>query len=151
MKKYLLIVVLIPTLGLAENLFRNSDMETGAAWSGDRRIETVDENKVMVMEAKKSRTVSCHQDAATRGQKDLILKFRYRTKDYHGRGLQLRGARQNDSSTFRTINLKADDQWHDFEWPFSEIRGSSKIRFSFELLEGEGKVFLDDIVLEPKP
>ncbi len=150
MKKYLLIALLIPTLCLAENLFRNSDMETGSGWSGDRRFEKVDENRVMVMEARKGRTVTCYQDVATRDQKDLILKFRYRTKDYSGRGLQLRGLRQNDSSTFRNINLKADDQWHDFEWQFSEIRGSSKIRFSFELLEGEGKVFLDDVALEPK-
>ncbi|MEO7725041.1 MAG: hypothetical protein ABIU29_10235 [Chthoniobacterales bacterium] len=151
MKKYLLIALLTPTLCLGENLFRNSDMDIGAAWSGDRRFEKVDDNQAMVMEAKKGRTVSCYQDAATRGQKDLILKFRYRTQDYIGRGLQLRGSRQNDSSTFRTISLKADDQWHDFEWQFSEIRGSSKIRFSFELLEGAGKVFLDDVTLEPKP
>ena len=91
MKKYLLITLLVPTLCLAENLFRNSDMDIAGRLVRGSQVRKVDDNQAMVMEAKKGRTITCYQDVATRGQKDLILKFRYRTKDYNGRGLQLRG------------------------------------------------------------
>ena len=140
LKTTLLVLLLIPTLGSAENLFRNSAMDTAATWAGDRNFETVEGNRVMSLKAKKNKSVMFYQEAETRDQKDLVIKFRYQTADYKGRGLQIRGTRQNGSSTFRTIALKTDGQWVEYKWEFSELRGSGQIRFSFELMDGTGTV-----------
>ncbi len=150
MKHTTLILLLIPTLGLAENLVRNGTMDTASTWAGDRDFETVDGNRVMSLKAKKNKSIMFYQDVPTRDVKDLVWKFRYQTADYKGRGLQIRGKRQDGGSTFRTITLKTDGQWNDITWPFSELRGSGEVRFSFELLDGTGTVLIDDVTIEQK-
>lgn len=150
MKRTLLIIALMPTLCFAENLFKNSSMDTASTWAGDRKFETVEGERVISLEAKKNKPQSFYQEVDTRDVKDVVLKFRYRTSDYSGRGLQIRGKRQNRSSTFRTINLTADGQWHEYTWQFTEMRDSGRMRFSLELLEGTGTVLIDDVTLEPK-
>lgn len=146
----LFLVLLVPCLCLAENLFTNSSMDTTGAWRGDRRFETVDGNAVLTLEAKKNKTVSFSQDVTTRKVTDVVLKFRYQTSDYSGRGLQLRATRQDDSSTHNNRQLKADGKWHEMTWTFSEVRGSNRLTFSIELLEGTGKVLFDDVTVEEK-
>lgn len=76
MKRTLLVVTLIPTLCLAENLFKNSTMDTQSNWGGDRRFDLVEGNRVMVLEANKNKPVAFHQDADSRNLKDLTLKHR---------------------------------------------------------------------------
>ncbi|MCA1659462.1 MAG: hypothetical protein LC642_02815 [Verrucomicrobiaceae bacterium] len=148
--RILLFALLVPVIVFAENLFTNSSMDTTGGWQGDRRFETIEDNKVAVLEAKKNRTVSFSQDVDTRNATDLVLKLRYKTADYAGRGLQLRGSRPGSGSTISTRQLKADDQWHDMTWAFSEVRKSNRVKFEIELLEGTGKVFFDDVTVEAK-
>jgi hypothetical protein len=150
MKQILFVFALIPTLCFGENLFRNSSMDTGSTWAGDRKFETVDGNRVMSLEARKNKTVISYQDVDTRDVTDLVLKFRYRISDYNGRGFQIRGRRTAGGSTFRNMTLQTDGAWHEYTWNFTELRGSGQIRFSFELLEGSGSILLDDVTLEPK-
>ena len=144
------VALLVPGLCLAENLLTNSSMDTTGAWRGDRRFESVEGNAVISLEAKKNKPVSFSQDVTTRKITDVVLKFRYQTSDYAGRGLQLRATRQDDSSTHNNRQLKADGKWHEMTWNFSEIRGSQRLTFSIELLEGTGKVLFDDVTVEAK-
>ncbi|MCB1091984.1 MAG: hypothetical protein KDL87_10660, partial [Verrucomicrobiae bacterium] len=123
---------------------------TSTAWKGDRKFEEFENNRALVIEAKKNRSVMVSQETNTRELADLTVKFRYRSADYKGRGLQFRGTRTDDSSTFRTLDVKADGQWHDYSTTFTAVRGSKEVTFSFELLEGEGTVYIDDVVIEGK-
>lgn len=149
--RLLVLALLVASVSYAENLFTNSSMDTTGGWQGDRRFETVDGNKVASLEAKKNRTVSFSQDVSTRDVSDLVLKLRYRTADYAGRGLQLRGRRQaRGGSTLTTRPLKADGQWHEMTWNFTEVRDANRVTFTIELLEGTGKVLFDDVTVEAK-
>lgn len=145
-----LLVFLCPGLALAENLFKNSAMDTTLAWKGERGYETVDGNRVCVLTAKKNKAVELSQSVAAKGLKDVSLKFRYQTADYAGRGLTLRIKRNNGGSTYRTIQLQSDGAWHDYTWDITEVRGSNQVEISLELLDGSGKVFFDDVTLDSK-
>lgn len=144
------LLTIIPVAAIAENLFRNSDMNGSGGWKGDRKYETIDDNRVISLTADKKNTVSFSQEVNSKDTTDLVLKFRYKTADYSGRGLELRGKREDRSYTFRNATLKADDTWHNYTWVFTQVRGSKTILFSIELLEGQGKVIFDDITVEPK-
>lgn len=158
MKSLRIVVVSITAIGIvmatpsiAENLFDNSSMDSSSSWRGDRDYEAEpgnEENRVIVLEANERRAVSFYQDVNTTRIKDLIFKFRYKSDNYKGRGYQTRGIRTDRSSTFRNRTVEADGEWHEVEWRFSEIRGSRRIRFEIELLEGEGEVLFDDVTVE---
>jgi hypothetical protein len=148
MKALVLLILILPLGVYAENLAKDSTMDTTTGWSGDRKFETVEDNRVLVLEAEKKKTVVISQEIKTRDISDLYITLRYRTKDYKGRGLQFRGKRQDGSSTFRTHELKADGTWHELKWRFSEIRGTNELRFSIELLQGQGTVLIDDVVVD---
>lgn len=146
LKKILILtVMLLPSSVFAENLFSNSDMSTTGAWRGSRSFTTLDGEKVLVMKASPRRIESFSQGAATRGMKDVVVSFRYMSPDYSGRGFQLRGHRPDGSSTFRSFNLTSDGQWHNLSWRFSEIRNCNKIDFTFDVLEGDGTIYFDDV------
>lgn len=148
MRKQILLILMMPLFASAENLAKDSSMDTSTGWSGDRKFKVVEDNRVLEMEADKKKTVFVHQDLRTREITDLYIKFRYRSSDYKGRGLQMRGKRDTGSSTFRTITITANGKWNEVEWRFSEIRGSNELRLSLELLQGEGTVMIDDVVVE---
>lgn len=150
MKRLLFITILAPTLCLAENLVKDGSMDSPAGWSGDRKFETVDDNRVLVMEAKSNRIMKVSTEVNTRNVKDLVVTFRYRSSDYDGRGFQLRGTRPGGGSTYRNLDVKADGEWHEYTWNFSEVRDSKSIDFSFSLLEGTGTVMIDDVVIKEK-
>ncbi len=85
MKHALLMLALMPTLCLAENLFKNSSMDTASTWAGDRNFETVEGNRVMSLKAKKNKDVIFSQEIDARDQKALAVRFRYQSIDYKGR------------------------------------------------------------------
>lgn len=149
MQKVFVLLAFTPALCFAQNAFQNSSMDNASGWSGDRKFVTVDDNRVISLEAKKNKTLRFYQGADTSDTKDVVLKFRYQTTDYQGRGLQLRGKRPDGSSTFRNIELKTDGQWNEYAWDFSEVNGSRRMEFSLELLEGSGTVLIDDVMLVP--
>ena len=151
----------------AENLFDNSTMDTTGGWKGTKKFvneeadgkgpqkpakedpEGKDKlNRCLLVTAKARDQVSFNQEADTKDMTDLTLKFRYRTKDYIGRGINIRGTRQNRSATFKGRVLIADGQWHEITWEFTRVQGSHKIDFTITVLEGTGDVYFDDITVE---
>lgn len=148
MKSLALLLLIFPMSLCAENLAKDSSMDTSTGWSGDRKFEEIEKNRVLVLEAEKKKIVVVHQDLKTRDIPDLYIKLRYRSKDYKGRGLQFRGKRQNGSYTYRLNQIIADGRWNELKWRFSELRGTNELRLSLELLEGEGTVLIDDVVVE---
>ncbi|NQX00025.1 hypothetical protein HQ447_05140 [bacterium] len=137
----------------AENLFSNGTMDTAGGWKGDGKMikdEVVKDppNRFLQLSAKKSGPVSFHQEVDTKGIFSVALKFRYMTKDYKGPGLEMRGIRMDRSSTFTNRVLKADGEWHEMTWVFTQVGGGKKVDFSFILLQGEGDVLFDDVSAE---
>ncbi len=150
MKKILTLLVLTPTLCLAENLVKDGTMDSSTAWKGDRKYEEFENNRVLSIEAKDNRVIIVSQEVNTRELTDLNYKFRYRSENYKGRGLRFRGTRLDGSSTHRTIEIESDGKWHEYSATFTSIRGSKEVTFSFELLEGEGTLQIDDVIIEGK-
>lgn len=148
MKNVILAILLVPGLCFAENLFKNGDMDTSSGWKGSRKFVKLDTSRVIVLKANKRKSVSFNQSIECRDIKDLVMKYRYKSFNYKGRGMQLRGIRGDGSSTFSTRKLKADGKWHEGSWKFTEIKGSRSMDFSITLLEGEGEVYFDDISIE---
>jgi hypothetical protein len=149
--KIIMLFALISPLA-AENLFSNGGMDTAGGWKGNRKIEEEKvgdkPNRFMQISAKKKDTVSFHQEVDTKGMLSLELKFRYRTKDYKGRGLELRGQRAGGGFTFTNYKVVADGEWHEIHWSFNQVQGSRNMDFHFIVLEGEGDVCFDDISAE---
>ncbi len=148
MKKILLAALLLPSMCYAENLFKNGDMATSSGWKGDRKFVPLDGNRVLILKANKRKETSFNQAVDSRDVKDFTVKFRYKSFNYKGRGMKIRGTRGNGAFTYQTYNLQSDGKWHEISWRFSEVRDSRRIDFSFLLLEGEGEVFFDDLTVE---
>jgi hypothetical protein len=146
----------------AENLFSNGNMNTAGGWKGDGKMVKDDPakgeeakiadkdlaNRYLLLSAKKSGPVAFRQEIDTKGLISVNLKFRYRTKDYKGPGLELRGMRPDGSSTYTNRELKADGEWHNMSWNFTQVAGGKKIEFSIILIQGEGEVAFDDVTAE---
>lgn len=156
MKKSLICLLALLVSVHAENLFSNGAMDSAGGWKGTKKMveEPKDEkslekpNRCLMLTAKKSDPVSFNQEADTKGLFGVNLRFRYRTKDYQGLGLELRGVRQDGSFTYTNRPLEADGQWHEVSWAFNQVVGSKKIDFTFRLLQGMGDVYFDDISAE---
>ncbi|MDR1145561.1 MAG: hypothetical protein LBK71_05430 [Verrucomicrobiales bacterium] len=136
---------------MAGNLFRNGDMSNGTmGWQGDRTFATDDDNRVLVVKAKKNSEQAFSQSIKTDKLKDVIFKFRYKTADYKGRGLELRVRRNDNSYTYRDQDLTADGKWHDMTWNFSQVRDHANVVFVITVKEGQGTVLFDDIIAVEK-
>ncbi|MES2922975.1 MAG: hypothetical protein V4819_15575 [Verrucomicrobiota bacterium] len=168
MKKFAVCYLALMSPLCAENLFVNSTMDTAGGWKGDKKFVkdgdddkaakkpakegTADKdksNRCLMLTAKMRDKVSFNQEVVTKGLTALTVKFRYRTKDYIGRGFVLRGTRADQSSTFYDRTLVRDGEWHEMTWDFNQVDGSNKIDFSFTALEGTGDIYFDDIIIEP--
>ncbi|MBC8127845.1 MAG: hypothetical protein H8M99_11955 [Gloeobacteraceae cyanobacterium ES-bin-144] len=153
----------------AENLFRNGNMDTVGGWKGASKITTdesdekgakkpasipgggkpAEANRFLQVTAKLREPVVFSQEVNTKGLTDVMIKFRYRTKDYVGRGLEIRGIRASRDFTFISRTFVKDGEWHEMTWDFTKIMGSRNIDFIFSVLEGTGVVDFDDITVEP--
>ncbi len=146
----------------AQNLFSNGTMDTAGGWKGDGKMvkdepakgEAVAEpgkepaNRFLLLSAKKNGPVSFRQEIDTKGLITVNLKFRYKTKDYKGPGLEIRGKRMDGGSTFTNRDLEVDGEWHEMSWTFTQVAGSKKIDFSVIVVQGEGEVAFDDVTAE---
>jgi hypothetical protein len=162
MKNLLLCFMALVSPLSAENLFSNGNMNTAGGWKGDGKMVKDEpakgeaavqdakdlENRYLLLSAKKNGPVSFRQEVDTKGLVSVNLKFRYKTKDYKGPGLELRGKRMDGGSTFTNRELKADGEWHEMSWTFTQVAGSRKIDFSVILIQGEGEVAFDDVTAE---
>jgi hypothetical protein len=150
----------------AQNLFDNGTMDTAGGWKGDGKMvkdepskgETEKEtekgtdkqppNRFLLLSAKKNGPVAFRQEIDTKGLISVVVKFRYKTKDYKGPGIEIRGKRMDGGSTYTNRNLEVDGEWHDMSWNFTQVGGSKKIDFSIILIQGEGEVAFDDVTAE---
>lgn len=127
-------------------------MDSAGGWKGSKKMveepENGKPNRYLKLSAKKSDPVTFSQEVDTKGLFGVTLKFRYRTNDYHGLGLELRGIRTNNGFTYTNRELVADGKWHEISWNFNQVTGSKKINFSINLLQGEGDVYFDDFSAE---
>ncbi len=146
----------------AQNLFDNGTMDTAGGWKGDGKMvkdepakgEPAKEadkqpaNRFLLLSAKKNGPVAFRQEIDTKGLISVIVKFRYKSKDYKGPGLELRGRRMDGGSTYTNRDIEVDGEWHDMSWTFTQVGGSKKIDFSVILIQGEGEVAFDDVTAE---
>lgn len=146
----------------AQNLFKNGTMDTAGGWKGDGKMmkddavedESVKQgdkeppNRFLLLGAKKNGPVAFKQEIDTRGFIGVALKFCYKTKDYKGPGLEIRGKRMDGSFTFTNKDLVADGEWHQMSWVYTQVGGSKEIDFSFILVQGEGEVAFDNVSAE---
>jgi hypothetical protein len=146
----------------AQNLFSNGTMDTAGGWKGDGKMVKGDPvkgepakeagkepaNRFLLLSAKKNGPVSFRQEVDTKGLITVNLKFRYKSTDYKGPGLEIRGKRMDGSSTFSNRDLVVDGEWHEMSWSFTQVGGSKKIDFSFIVIQGEGEVAFDDVTVE---
>ena len=131
--------------GAPDNLLKNSDMSRGTSgWTGDRTLAEDGDNWVLVVRAKKGSERIFSQEFHAMKAADLKISFRYKTEDYKGRGLKISMVYGN-SSWYTDMDLKADGEWHEVNWKFSEGKGKTKLTLQFNVKEGEGTVFFDDI------
>ncbi|MGL4401842.1 MAG: hypothetical protein ACRCXD_18425 [Luteolibacter sp.] len=154
---FICLIAIVSPLG-AENLFSNGNMNTAGGWKGDGKMvkdepakgEVAKEvaNRFLVLSAKKNGPVSFRQEVDTKDLITVNLKFRYKTKDYKGPGLEIRGTRMDGGSTYTNRVLKADGEWHQMSWNFTQVAGSKKVDFSVILIQGEGDVAFDDVSAE---
>ncbi len=152
--KKLILCCLATTLPLcAENRFDNSTMDTTGSWKGSRKMmkEPADPNsepnRVLVVNANKRGMESFSQEVDSKGVTSFTVRFRYRTKDYAGLGLEIRGTRPSGDFTYNQYALAADDKWHEVVWKFNRVFDSDEIKFVFSVLQGEGEVWFDDITV----
>lgn len=133
-----------------ENLLKNGDFEKGTSrWKGSRDDEELDGNKVLAVEADADEMQFFSQEIDPDDYKDLHLVFRYKSsEDYKGRGLTIRWKRPDGSSTYRSISIKAAQDWEEEEWNFDQVRGARTINFIIEVKEGEGTLYFDDFVIK---
>jgi hypothetical protein len=156
-----LLALVAPTS--AKNLFSNGTMDTAGGWKGTKRIieepkkteggigldETAKPNRYLVLSAHMKDLETFSQEVDSKDTMVLRLSFRYMTKDYVGRGLELRGVRTDGGSTYTSKAIVADGKWHVVTWEFDQVSKSRKIDFKFSLWQGKGDVFFDDFVVEP--
>lgn len=156
------LMALATPLCAAENLFNNGTMDTAGGWKGDGKMvkeepakgevaKVADKepaNRYLLLSAKKNGPVSFNQEVDTKGLISVHLKFCYKTKNYTGPGLEIRGTRMDRSSTFTNRDLVADGEWHQITWTFTQVGGSKKTDFSFILIQGEGEVAFDSVSVE---
>jgi hypothetical protein len=105
-------------------------------------------NRYLLLSAKKNGPVSFKQEVDTKGLLNVNLKFRYKTKDYKGPGIEIRGKRMNGGFTFNNWKLVPDGEWHEITWDFTQVGGSKEVDFSIILVQGEGEVAFDDVSAE---
>jgi len=134
---------------MAGNLFKNGDMSNGTmGWQGDRRFVDDGGNRVMEVKAKKSGPRVFSQEINTEKVSDLVIKFKYKTADYKGKGLRIevKWASGNTQYTrYGDVTLKADGTWQEDGSKIADIN-APKVNVIFTLSEGEGTVYFDDII-----
>lgn len=148
MKKIILLLFLASGSLFAENLFDNSTMDSAGGWKGTRKFIDDAGNRVISVEGNRNRIVGFTQDVATRGMKELVLSFRYKTSDYKGGWLEVRGKNQSAGGSYYQMYLKADGQWQKQSYKFHDFGKNNQTTFSITLKKGEGTVFFDDVTLE---
>ncbi len=80
----------------------------------------------------------------------MKLKFSYRTTDYTGTGLRLKGYNTPTGHYHRDLPLPNDGQWREYEWPYKseQYMDARNIRMVLEVQGGAGNVEFKDLEVE---
>jgi hypothetical protein len=137
-----------------KNLLLNGGFEEGInRWLGERKIETIDGNKVAVVEAGDSRK-DFHQAFTGRGLKSVDIKLRYKpAKDYKGSGFTIivyayvsNDYISDEVTSFKIPISKNNDEWKDVKVKYDRFNKMiSQYTFKVEMAKGKGKIYFDDI------
>lgn len=169
MIRIVLIACLMMSLGVADvfsdddNCLKNGDFEKGkSGWvmePGVRVVEQEEPGRGMnnVVEAQLHKTRN--RELTTRIQpksktKALIISMRVKAGDDFESAtpsadqMTLRMERSDRSATFTSRKIEKKEGWQDVTWTFSEIRGSTALKFLVIFHPGQGSVFLDDVVVK---
>jgi hypothetical protein len=80
----------------------------------------------------------------------MVLKFSYRSSDYVGTGLKLKGYNTPVGHYHRVIAIPGDGEWREAEWPYKaeQYMEARNIRMVIQVLEGAGDVEFKEIRVE---
>lgn len=116
-------------------------------WSGDQKRRKDDGKDALLLEGvlggtrKMSREIEVGKDYPN----GLRVRFKYKSEGLPDGGLEIRGVHSNNAFTYRNPTLELDGKWHEYEWPFRDYKGDSKITFEFHLENTEGVILLREI------
>lgn len=135
--------------GTEESLIKNGDFEKGSSgWKGDEEIVSHSGNNICLIELDESENVEFFQHVKSRGYKELLITFRVKkSKDYEGRGFEVRMSRDVGGFYYSTRNAPSSaDTWQDHTVRMTHVDGSSRVKISFIVLSGEtGYLAFDEI------
>ena len=145
-----------------ENAIKNGDFEKGKmGWRMEPGIHVIDapdatgtSNKVLEVEVDKNDTksISTRLDIKSK-TKALVITFRvmprpgFKSVSPEGNQVTVRMARTG-GATFCGWNIGPNGQWKDIKWDFSSFQGSRSFTFVMEFHTGEGKIWIDNIVVQ---
>ncbi len=111
-------------------------------WKGGGRLIAVDDEFTIQIKANSGK-LKIENTFEVKGYPDgMDLKFSYRTSDYVGEGLKLKGYYTRLGYHHRTITFNADGKWHEYTWPYpsAQYLNAAQIRMVLEVLSGKGSV-----------
>ncbi len=155
-KNFQEIEVKLPEIGTPVSKRKEArDPNELSKWKGDSKL--VRENgKIVAHEivanpngAKKiERTVST--DGMTKGLISIRYKGDPEFESKELKALEFRGYYSTGAFKFRKATVTFDGEWHEYLWPFNDIRNEKAIRFEIQVLPGKGTVFFEKIDMDFK-
>ena len=115
------------------------------AWKGDHEKSSESGGTIYTLEGKDQgtnmMTVSI-KDVQKRFPNGMRIRFQYRSEDFVGDGVEMRGEFPDLRGlfTYRNPTLRFDGKWNEYLWPFSDTKGQELMNFQILLENGEGSV-----------
>jgi hypothetical protein len=140
-----------------KNLLLNGGFEEGInRWLGDRKVESMDGNKVAVIHAENS-TNTIYQAFNGKGIQSVDVKLRYKTSsDFTGESFQIIifgevPTSNEDRTSHFTVSIPPNkDGWNEIKVRFDDFRKSvTQYSFKLEVPKSKGTIYFDDIVMTP--
>jgi len=143
----LMLSMFCPVVFSQENILRNGTFDEGyAKWTGDRKIETMETNKVAVIEAGYIKK-KFQQSFSTHGLDAFKISFRYlASSDYKGKGFEVQVFQEkaNDGThwTYKTVQIEKNGVWKEFNWKFDRFDQKGDYYLKIEVSPGKGKLLM---------
>jgi len=112
-------------------------------WKGDGDIKRKDGEEIILIEADLANSRKFEQSFETRDLPNgTNFVLQYRTSDYVGSGMKLKGYYNARDFFFRPVPFVADGEWHEanYRHETTKYNGSAEIRIQVEVLGGTGSV-----------
>jgi len=137
----------------AQNIVKNGDFEKGKKnWKGKSKVVSLNEENVLAIELKNKKKIdaAATQRLNTKGKKGVEFSFRMHcSEDYVGEGLEVHVGHHQLKGIRFSIDAKAAKKkgWHVCNGKIEDLdRKNPDIYFTPQ--KGEGKLYIDDIVVK---